>query len=75
MATTRVEIDDELEIDGVVDITHAVATDRFPDAPTQIGGFVLDRPRGGVVWFSQPHPAHWTAPCATYAGHQASHST
>lgn len=45
----RVEIDDNLKVDGVVDITHATASDRFPDAPTQIGGFVLDSPRGAVV--------------------------
>ena len=43
METTRVEVDDETVLDGVVNITmdNARTAERFPDLPTQVANDVV----------------------------------
>jgi hypothetical protein len=71
----RVEIDDNLKVDGVVDITHATASDRFPDAQTQICGFVLDQPWSAVVDYANHIPSPRRALCDLCGGCRASTPT
>lgn len=49
-AATRLELADGVILDGVVDITHHNATERFPDRTTQVGGFVLEGGGRGLAF-------------------------